>query len=348
MTNDIRVLMTGAGAPGGPGIISALKKDKRIKLFIADADSNASGRYLSPKIPFYKIPKADDSIFINFLLKMCLNLKIKILLPLVTRELFKLSFYKSKFLKNNIIIIVSDKNALYLANNKFSFYDHLKNNNIKVPKFYLAKNKIELIEASIKLNHKRLPIVIKPCIGNGSRGVRILDSKADRFDILFNQKPNSIYSTFDEIINVIGKNTMPKVLVTEYLPGEELTIDTIVHNGSILDCLIRKRTSIINGISTAGCFIQNEEVYEYIKQIIRVTPGLSGPIGFQVKKSVSDEFLLLESNPRLQGTSVAALGLNVNLPLRAINQALGIKSKKITKTSGVCFVRYYQEVFYDH
>lgn len=348
MTNNIRVLMTGAGAPGGPGIISALKKNKQIKLFIADANSNASGRHISPKIPFYKIPKAEDSSFVDFLLNICLNLKIKIILPLVTRELFKFSLHKSKFLKNNIIIIVSDKNALFLANNKFSFYQHLKNYNIKVPKFYLAKNKLDLIDACTKLNHKRFPIVIKPCIGNGSRGVRILDNRANRFDILFNQKPNSIYSTFDEIINLIGKNKMPDILVTEYLPGEELTIDTIVHNGSILDCLIRTRTSINNGISTAGCFIENQEVFNYIKKIISVTPGLSGPIGFQVKKSSFDEFLLLESNPRLQGTSVAALGLNVNLPLRAINLALGKKSKKITKSSGICFTRYYQEAFYDY
>ena len=49
----------------------------------------------------------------------------------------------------------------------------------------------------------------------------------------------------------------------------------------------------------------------------------------------------------MQGTSVAALGLNVNLPLRAVNQALGIKLEKISKHSGVSFARYYQEAFYD-
>ena len=137
------------------------------------------------------------------------------------------------------------------------------------------------------------------------------------------------------------------ILVSEYLPGDEFTIDTIVNDNCIIDCLIRTRTKINNGISTAGSFIDNDEIYDYIKKIVSKIPGLYGPIGFQVKKSVENKFLLLESNPRLQGTSVAALGLNVNLPLRAVNQVLGIKSEKISKHSGVSFARYYQEAFYD-
>jgi len=34
MTKKIKVLMTGAGAPGGPGIIQAIKKDSKINLYI--------------------------------------------------------------------------------------------------------------------------------------------------------------------------------------------------------------------------------------------------------------------------------------------------------------------------
>lgn len=347
MKNKLRVLMTGAGAPGGPGIIQALKKDKNLILFIADANPNASGRYLSNETTFYKIPKAEDSNYTKFLLGLCIELKIDIILPLVTKELFELSIQKQEFLKKNIKIIVSDKEALFLVNNKCSLYKHLNENKIDVPKFFIVNNKLELKKAVIELNYGQAPVVIKPCIGNGSRGIRILDKKADRFDLLFNHKPNSIFSTLDEVLNSIGDKNIPNILVSEYLPGDEFTIDTIVHNSRIIDCLIRTRTIINNGISTAGSFVENDEIYEYIKKIVSIIPGLYGPIGFQIKKSVENKFLLLESNPRLQGTSVAALGLNVNLPLRAVNQALGIKLEKISKHSGVSFARYYQEAFYD-
>ena len=66
-----------------------------------------------------------------------------------------------------------------------------------------------------------------------------------------------------------------------------------------------------------------------------------------MKKSAKGKYLLLESNPRIQGTSVAAIGLGINLPLRSVNQELGVPLEKSSRNSGISFVRYYQEAFYD-
>ena len=339
--------MTGAGSPGGPGIIQALKKNPKINLHIADANPNASGRYMSTDCTFHQLPMANSKNFIATLLDLCDKKKIYVLLPLVTKELFKLSTHKKKFLEKGIKVIVSDEDALFLANNKCLLYQHLKNIKVDVPKFVIAKNKDQLKEAAIKLGYGKVPVVIKPCIGNGSRGVRVLDGTADRFDLLFNQKPTSIFSTLEEVITSIGEKEMPPILVSEYLPGNELTIDTIVEDGVLLDCLIRTRTTINSGISTSGNFINDKEVFNYINKIVSSIPGLKGPIGFQIKKSAVGKYLLLESNPRIQGTSVAALGLGINLPVRAVDQALGINLKKVPKSSGISFIRYYQEAFYD-
>lgn len=83
----IKVLMTGAGAPGGPGIIKALQKDRDIELWTADADDYASGRFLNAR--FVKLPKADSPNFIGFILEFCLITGIQVIFPLVTMELFK-------------------------------------------------------------------------------------------------------------------------------------------------------------------------------------------------------------------------------------------------------------------
>ena len=347
MEKKIKILVTGAGAPGGPGIIQALKNSKNIELFLADANSNASGRYLYHELSFHCLPKADDENFTQYLLDLCIKLKIEVVLPLVTKELFKLSNYKKEFLKKNIKIIISDKKALFLINNKCSFYKFLRDNGIEVPKFYIVNNRADLIKAANNLNYTQKPIVFKPCIGNGSRGIRVLNKDINKFDMLFNEKPNSIFSTLDEILEIIKDEQIPNILVSEYLPGDELTIDTIIKNGNLVDCLIRTRSKMNNGISIAGDFIKNDEVHEYISKIISLIPGLSGPIGFQVKKSEKNKYLILESNPRLQGTTVAALGLDINLPLRAVKSELGFELEKISKISGVSFVRYYQEAFYD-
>ena len=79
---------------------------------------------------------------------------------------------------------MSYKDALCLANNKCALYKHLKDNKIEVPEFYIVNNKTELEEAVIKLNYGQIPVIIKPCIRNGSCSIRVLDGKTDRFDFL--------------------------------------------------------------------------------------------------------------------------------------------------------------------
>ena len=88
----MNVLMTGGGAPGAPGIIKCLNKDKNINLFVADSNSLSSGKFLNSD--FFLIPNAEDKNFIKELLQICISNSIKLIFPLVTKELFYLS--KSK------------------------------------------------------------------------------------------------------------------------------------------------------------------------------------------------------------------------------------------------------------
>ena len=101
-----------------------------------------------------------------------------------------------------------------------------------------------------------------------------------------------------------------------------------------------------SGISTGGSFIESEEISEYISQIARNLPGLRGPIGFQFKQSKEGKYSLLESNPRLQGTSVASLGLGYNFVEQALNISLNKNVDLPNKRTGIGFRRYYDEIFY--
>jgi carbamoyl-phosphate synthase large subunit len=346
MGNKINVLMTGAGAPGGPGIFKALDLEKNFNVFLCDMNINASGRFLSPE-KFTQIPAAGKEEFIPKILELCDVLNIDVVFPLVTKELFKLSQAKRKFAEQGVKIIVSDWSSLHIANDKGKLYQHLADRNIRVPAFRLVNCPQSLREACEHLGYPERPVVIKPAIGNGSRGVRILDESRDRFDLLFNSKPSALYSNLEDVVSVIGKRDLPKIMVSEYLPGPEITIDTLVENGVIKTSLLRTRDAMNNGISTSGRFVDDVTIADYIENIVDSLPGLSGPIGFQVKESIDGEYLLLESNPRIQGTSVAALGLGINLPVQAVSLALGYNISKNNTKSGIGFSRYYSEVFYD-
>ncbi len=343
----MRVLMTGAGAPGGPGIINCLIKDNNIDLYICDSNPKAIGKFIIPE-KFHKIPKASENNFIDEIIKLCHKHKIQIILPLVTKELFQFSKNK-EYLKNlGIKVIVSDFKSLEIANDKGNLYRHLSKKNIELPKFKIVENLTELKNAVTSLGYPKLPVVIKPCFANGSRGVRILDQKQDRFKLFFNEKPNSIFDNLDNIIDILSEKRIPRMLISENLPGQELTVDTIIKNGKIYNLLIRTRDVMRGGISVAGTFIENNDVSEYITKIINSLPGLSGPVGFQIKESSKKKYLLLECNPRLQGSSVAALGLDINLPIRSLKDNIEDQYSIKKRVSGVSFFKYYKEIFYDN
>lgn len=346
MRSKPKILMTGAGAPGGPGILRALEACGLFEVHTCDVNPLASGILLNPEKSFV-IPSASDPSFIPSILEICLVQKISLILPLVTMELFEFSRNRHLFEKSGIKVLVSDYETLKVLNNKAALLKHLQNVGIAHPRFSIVSSVDALVEKVFEMGYPENPVVIKPSVGNGSRGIRILDPSKDGYELLFNHKPNSLYSTLDAIRAAINEKPIPEMVVSEYLPGDELTIDAVVNNGVILELMIRTRDSIRSGISTSGRFIENQEVASYVSAIINSLDirTLAGNIGFQVKQSIEGDFLILESNPRIQGTSVAALGCGVNLPSIAVNAAFG-SYLEYKKADTAYFSRYYTEVFF--
>ena len=104
---------------------------------------------------------------------------------------------------------------------------------------------------------------------------------------------------------------------------------------------------MINGISVEGEFIKEESIITYCSQIIRELQ-LHGNIGIQVKANQEGKYLVLEINPRVQGTISAGLGAGINLPVLALKQEMGlpVPAAEITVQWGTKFSRYWQELFY--
>lgn len=347
MSSKLNILMTGAGAPGGPGILKALSKGGKFNIHVCDTNSLASGILLNRQSS-HVVPAASDPSFIPTILRICLENSINLIFPLVTLELFEFSKNKALFQAHGIKVLVSDYVTLSVLNDKAKVLQHLEKCSIAHPQFRVVKNSEALVKAVHELGYPNAPVVIKPSVGNGSRGIRILDPTVNSFDLLFNHKPNSLYSSLSNIIETIDEQIIPEIVVSEYLPGEELTIDSVICSGEIVEIMVRTREAMRSGISVSGRFIDNPEVESYIRSIIDSfdITSFSGNVGFQVKKSLLGQYLLLESNPRIQGTSVAALGCGVNLPYLAVASALGI-SVNYEKSLNIYFARFYNEVFHE-
>lgn len=341
----IRVLMTGAGAPGGPGILLALRQEPQIELTVADANPYASGRALHTN--FVQIPAASHPGYVAEMLRLCSEKQIQVLLPLVTRELELLSGHKAEFEAIGTRVVVSDAEKLHMANDKALLMQTLIAANIPVAECHTAHSGPEIEMFAKKLGYPQKNVCIKPALSNGSRGMRILDASAGSLATFFEQKPNNTHTTLESLLNIFKDAILPTMLVMEYLPGEEYTVDALLDIGEPLIILPRKRISMNNGISVAGEFENNKEIMDYATAVFKAT-GLHGPNGLQVKRSENGEFRILEINPRLQGSTTTALDMGINLPLLAVQQAIGIAVKSLIPEPrwGLRFTRYYADAWF--
>jgi hypothetical protein len=148
------------------------------------------------------------------------------------------------------------------------------------------------------------PVFVKPNIGYGSRGAKKIDNA------------KQLMSHLEEY---------PDSIISEYLPGEEYTVDCFTDKeGRLLFCGPRLRNRISNGISvnTKPALTDNDTVKE-IAQKINEALMFRGAWFIQLKKGVDGELFLLEVASRLGGSSSLYRNKGINFAHMSLFDALG-------------------------
>lgn len=348
MDNKIGILITGAGAPGAPGIIYCLKKsaDERLRLIGVDIDPSAVGS--SFVSAFYTIPEPEKDAFISEIMNICERERVKVILPLVTRELIPLSRARQDLSSRGIYLPISDYNVIEILNDKSKLSARAKELGVSVPEFHLANDLNDIIAYVNSLGYPQKPICIKLPVSNGMRGFRIFDASRDKMNELLKEKPIGIYTTLEEFFikfhDFVDK--FPPYMVMEYLPGPEWTVDALSNNGRMLACIPRLRERIKNGISFNAKVVKNERIIEMTERLIEGL-GIDGVVGFQFKEREDGTPCLIESNPRLQGTVILSACAGVNIPYILVKIGLGEKFEIGKIRWGMSIARYWGWQFFD-
>jgi len=344
--DSLKILMTGAGAPGAPGIIKSYRNNGERKITVVGADMKDVVPTINMLDSYERIPSASSSDFLDEVLRICDFYHINVIQPLVTKELEIFSENISMFSAKDIKVCVSPISNLRIANDKGKLLSALVKSNISVPEFYVVDTIEDFIDASEKLGYPNKTICFKPTKANGSRGFRIIDSKVNKKEILFGQKPNSLYISYDEAINILKDGTFPQLLVMEFLPGDEYSVDMLVDHGKTL-CAIPRLRQVMNGGISVDCTVVNHtDVIEYAVRIAEVL-DLHGNIGIQVRRDKDDNIRILEINPRVQGTIVCCSAAGVDLPYLGIKLAMDEKICMPDVKWNTRMIRYWDECFYD-
>lgn len=110
------------------------------------------------------------------------------------------------------------------CNNKIRMRQRLAEHNVPGPRFAFAKT---VDEAYQKARELGFPLVVKAIDSSGSRGVQIMQN-FEGFDAACENAMRS-------------SNVDKRILLEEYLEGEEYSIDTIVYNGVLYPCGLSDR-----------------------------------------------------------------------------------------------------------
>lgn len=113
------------------------------------------------------------------------------------------------------------------------------------------------------------------------------------------------------------------MIVTEYLPGEEYTVD-VIRKGKLMTVIPRKRDLIRSGITFNGSVENNLEIINYSKKLAE-NLNLEYCFGFQFKLDENNIPKILESNPRVQGTMVLSTIAGANIIFSSVKLLLGEK-----------------------
>ncbi len=336
----LRVLITGCGAPGIKGTIYSLQNNfdgRKVEIIGTDIRDNVVGKYLSDR--FYIIFRpAEEKKYLRQLYEICEKEKVRIIIPQNTSELSLLSSNVKAFKKIGTRIVISEPQAIDTANDKYKLMKLCEQINVPTGRFRAINRFDELVGFSKELGWPEKRVVVKPPVSNGSRGLRIIDEDKNLKKAFYEEKPTGLYIKMEQLKQVLGQS-FAELIVTEYLCGDEYTVDCLRTRQKIV-VVPRKRDVIRTGITFEGTTEFQPDIIEYSKRIAEAL-NLQCCFGFQFRKDQDGVAKIIECNPRVQGTMVLSTIAGANLIYGAVKLVLGEEIPSFDVKWGTKLIRYW-------
>ena len=334
-----KILFTSVGCPGFDSVLRSSKLALPDAKFLGcDANNSAYGKHLIGD--FFVVPKSDAKEFSQEILKIILENKIDLIVPLGDLELTPLA----KEFKN--FSLVQNLETLELTADKSKLYDALlefDETRKYVPQYIRCLSDKDVKEFADRVGK----ICVKPARTSGSRGFFVIED----FNIKTHgqQKMKHAIVSLDGFLNSIKKCKTNDMLACEFLPGKEYSVDCFVSESAEI-FIPRERVQITSGICTEAHVVENRELIQASRAIAKKI-GLNKNFNIQFRYDENQNPKLLEVNPRISGTIEACHGAGVNLVALGIFSSLPEYEKNFLEENkvpiwGTRMKRVYREIFW--
>lgn len=312
-----RVLVTGVGGPAGLAVMKSLR-DSPLMVYAADIDPYAAGLYDVPERARVLLPRGDDPGFVEFVFALCRRERIAAVVPTVDSELLPLAGARDRFERSGVKLVLAPEPTLRICLDKWSLFQTCTGV-VRVPATVL-------VDEDFDPGPPELPAIVKPRLGSGGRGVRLIEHRSEL-----------------ELLPRDGT-----LIVQAYLPGPEYSLDVLANgHGAVLAVVPRSRLKVDSGIAVTGRTLHDLRL-ELIGREVAELIGLTGVANVQVKADRRGAPALLEVNPRFPGSMSLTVASGVDMPLLCVAEVLGaIPPEGPLPFADVGMVRKLQEQFFD-
>lgn len=341
------ILLSASGSPSAPGIIDCFKNngERDIRIVGIDMNDEPSARYLVDS--FYSVPSVTAPEYIDLVIDICKKEHVDIYFPNISAEVTAVSKRKKDFFEIGTIISSADSTVVEIGNNKLHLYEFLQKKGITVPRFYGVHSIDDFVAGCKAFGYPEVPVCLKIVDGSGSRGVRIIDSSRNRYHIFINEKPNSFFIAYEDMLSILKEaNQFHDMLLVDYLPGTEYTVDLLADHGKILYMVGRENIVSLMGIAQESIVKEDSDAYSICQSVVEAM-GLDGNIGFDFMRNKEGHPVLMDLNPRITATVSVVAAAGVNLPYLRVKQLLGEPLPNFQPNYGTRLKRRYGEIYTD-
>lgn len=264
------------------------------------------------------IPFSTDKNFIERFKEIIIERKIDIIYPTMDSVITILKANEDYL---DCKVVASSLETVEICMSKKKTYQLLENI-ITTPTIFNAINEIT-----------EYPVFVKPDIGYGSRGVKKINNNNE--------------------LQIVLKNNSD-LLIMEYLPGKEYTVDCFSnYKNDLLFLGLRERARINNGISVNTSNLPlTADVIEFANKINQALKP-NGAWFFQIKKREDGQIVLMEIASRFGGSSSVFRAKGINFAELSLYNLLGKPVSIIENNFGVTLDRaltnkYHLDIRYNH
>ncbi|MEH7075097.1 ATP-grasp domain-containing protein [Neobacillus drentensis] len=280
------VLVFPCGSEIGLEINNALKFVKGLKIYGGSSVAD-HGKYTF-KNYIDGIPNVADENFIPALNRIVEENNIDYIFPAHDSVVLTLAQNKEKLKAE---VLTSSKEVCEICRSKKLTYETFPEEAF-TPHMYRDQNEVQ-----------EFPVFLKPDVGQGSKGIALARNKEELAYHL--SKPNNL-------------------LILEYLPGKEYTIDCFTdRHGELKFAGMRERRRIKSGISVNSMTLKMEPQVREIAEVINQKLQPQGMWFFQVKEASDGSYKLLEIAPRIAGTMSLYRNKGINFSLLSLYDRMG-------------------------